>query len=127
MVEGLIDVGREEPWVGVPVHQCVDLQLGIIKCERRWVLHLPVDHLPNPGIQTHLFWRQNGNIVLIDGARLLLDGTLIHFLFEVFTGQPEQHVFLAVLGPQELPENISTRWVPHEFVKGLRPEPNLFH
>lgn len=54
MNERLVDVGGEESWVGVPVHQCVDLQLGVFKRVRRRVLHLPVDHLSNSGIQTHL-------------------------------------------------------------------------
>lgn len=76
---------------------------------------------------TYLFWWQYGNIVLIDGARFLLDGALVDFLFEVFAGQPEQHVLLAVLRPQELPENIPACRVPHQLVKGLRPEPDLFH
>lgn len=53
----LVDIGGEEPWVGVPVHQRVDLQLGVFERVRRGVLHLPVYHLPNPGIQTDLFWR----------------------------------------------------------------------
>lgn len=77
--------------------------------------------------QPYLFWRQYGNVVLIDGARFLLSGALVDFLFEVFTGQPEQHIFLAVLRPQELPENVSTCWVSHELVEGLRPELDLFH
>lgn len=50
----LVDVGREESGVGVPVHQCVDLQLGVFERVRCRVLHLLVDHLSNPGIQTHL-------------------------------------------------------------------------
>lgn len=52
--ERLVDVGGEESRVGVPVHQRVDLQLGVFKRVRRRVLHLPVDHLSYPGIQTHL-------------------------------------------------------------------------
>lgn len=127
MNERLVDAGGEESWVGVPVHQRVDLQLGVFKRVRRRFLHLPVDHLSYPGIQTHLFWRQYGNVVLVDGACLLLDGALVDFLFEVFAGQPEEHVLFAVLRPQKLPENVSTRRVPHQLVKGLRPEPDLFH
>lgn len=50
----LVDVGREESGVRVPVHQCVDLQLGVFEGVRGGVLHLLVDHLSNPGIQTHL-------------------------------------------------------------------------
>lgn len=59
MNERLVDVGGEESWVGVPVHQCVDLELGVFERVRRRVLHLPVDHLSDPGIQTHL----RGNVV----------------------------------------------------------------
>lgn len=36
------------------MHQRVDLQLRIFKGVRRWILHLLVDHLSNPGIQTDL-------------------------------------------------------------------------
>lgn len=58
MNQRLVDVGGEESWVGVPVHQCVDLELGVFERVRRRILHLPVDHLSNPGVQTHL--RGNG-------------------------------------------------------------------
>lgn len=51
-----VDAGGEESWVGVPVHQSVDLELGVFKHVRRRVLPLPVDHLSNPGVQAHLFW-----------------------------------------------------------------------
>lgn len=54
----LVDIRGEEPWVGVPVHQRVDLQLGVFKRVRRGVLHFPVYHLPNPGIQTNLEGKQ---------------------------------------------------------------------
>lgn len=57
--EWLVDVGGQESWVGVPVHQCVDLKLGIFKRVRRRVLHLSVDHLSNPGIQTYLQGKVN--------------------------------------------------------------------
>lgn len=127
MDEGLVDVGGQESWVGVPVHQCVDLQLGIFKCVRRRILHLLVDHLSHPGIQTHLFGRQNGNVVLVNGARFLLNGALVDFLFEVFAGEPEQHILLTVLRPKKLPENIPTCRISHELVEGLRPEPDLLH
>lgn len=36
------------------MHQRVDLQLGVFKRVRRRFLHLPVDHLTDPGVQTHL-------------------------------------------------------------------------
>lgn len=83
--------------------------------------------LESAGGSPYLFWRQYGDVVLVDGARFLLNGVLVDFLFEVFAGQPEQHVLLAVLRPQELPENISTRRVLHQLVEGLRPQPDLFH
>lgn len=54
MNQRLVDVGGKESWVGVPVHQHVDLQLGVFKGVWRRILHLPVDHLSNPSIQTHL-------------------------------------------------------------------------
>lgn len=75
----------------------------------------------------HLFWRQDGNVVVIDAARLLLDGALVDFLFEVLAGQPEEHVLLAVLCSQELPEDVPSRRVPHQLVKGLRPQTHLLH
>lgn len=54
--ERLVNVGGEEPWVGIPVHERVDLQLGVLERVRRGLLHLPVDDLPNPSVQAHL-WR----------------------------------------------------------------------
>lgn len=76
--------------------------------------------------QSYLFWRQNRNVVFIDGTSFLLNGALVHLLFEVLAGEPKQHVLLAVLCPQELPENISTCRIPHQLVEGLRPQPDLF-
>lgn len=74
---------------------------------------------------SYLFRRQDGDVVLVDGARFLLDEVLVDFLFEVFAGQPEEHVLLAVLRSQELTKNVPTRRVPHQLVEGLRPEPDL--
>lgn len=54
MEQGPVDGGGQEARVGVSVHQRVDLQLGVLEGQRRRVLHLPVDHLSHPGIQTHL-------------------------------------------------------------------------
>lgn len=54
MDERPVDAGGEESWVGVSVHQRVDLQLGVLEGVRRRILHLPVDHFSNPRIQTHL-------------------------------------------------------------------------
>lgn len=53
----LVDVRGEESRVGVPVHQRVDLELSVLKHLRRRVLHLLVDYLSYPGIQTDL-WGQ---------------------------------------------------------------------
>lgn len=52
--ERLVDAGGEESRVGVPVHQRVDLELGVLEGVRRGLLHPPVDHLSDPGVQTHL-------------------------------------------------------------------------
>lgn len=46
--------GAKEAGVGVPVHECVDLQLRVVERVRRRLLHLPVDALPDTGVQAHL-------------------------------------------------------------------------
>ena len=66
-----VDVGGEESRIGVPVHQRVDLQLGVFKRVRRRVLHLPVDHFSNPGVQAHL----EENTVQLRGGALRLHGS----------------------------------------------------
>lgn len=43
-----VDGGVEEAGVRVSVHQCVDLQLRILKGVGRGVGHLLVDDLPHP-------------------------------------------------------------------------------
>lgn len=48
-------VGRvDEAWVRVAVHQCVDLQLGLVERVRRWVHHVAVDDFAHPRIQADL-------------------------------------------------------------------------
>ena len=75
--------------------------------------------------RSYLFGRQDRDVVLVDGASFFLHKILVVFLFQVFTGQPEQHVLLAVLGAQELPENVPTCRVPHQLLKRLGPHLDL--
>lgn len=51
----LLVIGRiDEAWVGIAVHQRVDLKLGLVECVRRWVHHVPVHDLAHSRIQAHL-------------------------------------------------------------------------
>lgn len=75
----------------------------------------------------YLFGREDRDVVFIDQSRLLLDGTLVDLLLQVFAGQPEEHVLLAVLRPQELTELVPPRRVLHQLIEGLRPLFNLLH
>lgn len=52
--ESFIDLRVQESWEGIPVHQGVDLQLGIFVHVRAGVQQVPVDHLPNSRIQADL-------------------------------------------------------------------------
>ena len=49
-----VDRRVDEPRVGVSVHQGVDLELGFVEGVLRRSDHVPVDDLPDPGIQAHL-------------------------------------------------------------------------
>ena len=50
----LVDGRVDEPRVRVPVHQGVDLQLGLVKGVLVGRHHVAVDNLPYPGVQAHL-------------------------------------------------------------------------
>ena len=59
---------------------------------------------------THLSWREYGDVVLVDDARLLLDELGAALLLEVLAGQPEEDVLLAVLAAEECAEDLPTLW-----------------
>lgn len=130
------------------MHEGVDLQLCIIKCVWRWLLHLPIDAFSHTGVQAHLCGRhqgqgvgqcpsqanphlslhlahllggQDGHVVLIDKSRLLIHHMLVGLCFQLLTGQPEEHVLFAVFCAQECPEHTAARGAMHQLVKGLCP------
>ena len=77
-------------------------------------------------IKVHnLFRRQNGDVVLVDDAGLLLDGALVGLLAELLTGEPEEHVLLAELGAKKLSERVPPCWAAHHLIKGLPPRVDL--
>lgn len=62
-LRGLLRQGVEQIFVGrgvhvagvrVSLHQCVDLQLGVIERVQGGFLHVPVDRLTHPGVEAHL-------------------------------------------------------------------------
>lgn len=61
----------------------------------------------------HLFWREDGDEVLVYLTDFLLNHSLVGLLLQLLAGQPEHHVLLAELGPQELPEAAATRRALH--------------
>lgn len=66
---------------------------------------------------SHLFWRENGDVVLVDEPGLLLNHTFIGLFAELLTREPEQHVLLAELGAKKLPERVPPSWTAHQLVK----------
>lgn len=52
--QSLVGVGREETWVGVSLHQCVYLQLGVVEYAPRRLHHVAVDYVSHLGIEAHL-------------------------------------------------------------------------
>lgn len=56
----------------------------------------------------YLFGRQYGHIVFINDPGFLVNQGRVRLLLQIFAGEPEQQVVLAVLGAQELPEHLST-------------------
>lgn len=103
------------------MHEGVDLQLCIIKCVWRWLLHLPIDAFSHTGVQAYLLGGQDGHVVLIDKSRLLVHHMLVGLCFQLLTSQPEEHVLFAVFCAQECPEYTAARGAMHQLVKGLCP------
>lgn len=52
--EGLVERRVDEAWVGVPVHQRVDLQLGLIEGVWRRLHHVTVDDLTHARVEGYL-------------------------------------------------------------------------
>lgn len=74
----------------------------------------------------HLFRGKDGDEILVYLTNLLLHHSLIGFLLELLAGQPEHHVLLAELRPQELPEAAAPRRALHDLLKGRGPGAGLF-
>ena len=75
----------------------------------------------------HLFWRQDGDVVLVDNPGLLLDHFGVVVLLEVFAGQPEEDVLLAVLALEKLTKDDPTHRTLHQSVERIAPATDLFH
>lgn len=74
--KSFIDLRVQESWERIPVHQGVDLQLGIFVHVRAGVQQVPVDHLPNSRIQADLKWNKT-RYVLVVCKRLLRETSSI--------------------------------------------------
>ena len=68
-------------------------------------------------LMSHLFWGKDGDEVLVYLTDFLLHHSLVSLLFELFAGEPEHHVLLAELCPQELPEAASPGCTFHHLFK----------
>ena len=44
----------DEAWIGVSVHQRIDLQLSFVESVRRWFDHILVDHFTYSTVQAYL-------------------------------------------------------------------------
>lgn len=84
---------------------CID---KVPKVRQNWVL---------PSSKPHLFWREDGDEVLVYLTDFLLNHSLVGLLLQLLAGQPEHHVLLAELGPQKLPEAAATRCALHHLFK----------
>lgn len=49
-----VDRGVHVARVRVSLHECVDLQLGVVERVQGGLLHVPVDRLTHPGVEAHL-------------------------------------------------------------------------
>lgn len=74
---------------------------------------------------SHLFRREDGDVVLVDDPGLLLYHTLICLFPELVACQPEEHVLLAELGAQKLSKRVPSRRTAHQLVEGLAPGAHL--
>lgn len=80
---------------------------------------------PRPLAGTYLLRRENRNVVFVYDPRFLFNHGFIRFFLQLLTRHPEEHVLLAELGPQKLPEGVPARGREHELVKGLSPGTGL--
>lgn len=76
---------------------------------------------------SHLFRGEDGDEVLVYLPDLLLHHGLVGLLLELLTGQPEHHVLLAELRPQELPEAAATRCALHHLLERHGPGASVLH
>lgn len=74
---------------------------------------------------SHLFRREDGDVVLVDDPGLLLYHTLICLFPELVARQPEEHVLLAEFGAQKLSKRVPSRRTAHQLVEGLAPGAHL--
>lgn len=74
----------------------------------------------------HLFRGEDGDEILVYLTNLLLDHSLVGLLLKILARQPEHHVLLTELCPQELPEAAAPRRAFHHLLKGRGPGAGLF-
>lgn len=82
-------------------------------------------HMGGSKTKHYLFWRKNGDVVLVDDPGFLLDGRGVGLLLEVLAGYPEQQVLFAVFRAQEFPENVTAFHGPHHLLKAACPGDHL--
>lgn len=91
----------------------VQLLLSCLDKVQNWILAC--------SSKPHLFWREDGDEVLVYLTDFLLNHSLVGLLFQLLAGEPEHHVLLAELSPQELPEVAAPRCALHHLFKRWGP------
>ena len=76
-------------------------------------------------VGTYLFRRKNRNVVFIYYSCFLFNHGFISFFLQFLTRHPEEHVLLAELRSEKLPESVASRGREHELVEGLSPGAGL--
>ena len=74
---------------------------------------------------THFLRRNDRYVVLVDEPRLLLDLLRVALALELLAGRPEGDILVAVLGHEELAEELAPDGVAHHPVEGRAPRAYL--
>lgn len=92
----------------------------------RYEQHHASDYFHITARLAHLFRGKDWDEILVCLTNFLLNHSLIGLLFELLAGQPEHHVLLAELCPQELPETAAPRCTFHHLFKRRGPGAGIF-
>lgn len=88
----LVEGRRDEPRIGVALHERVDLILGLVERVRRRSHHVVVDDFANTRVQANLLGTEDRDEVFVDDARFFFDFLRVSLSFQFFAGLPKQNV-----------------------------------